>query len=62
MVSILGQQQILKQKNSNWHFGDGCKMLLSQLTHKVGAELEMGDNMVVVKRHGAACHQSMKVK
>ena len=64
MVWILKQQQILKQNNSNWDFPYGCKKLLSQLTYKVnvGAELKMGNNMVVVKRHGAACHQSMKVQ
>ena len=62
VVWILNQQQIIKQNNSNWDFPYGCKKLLSQLTHKVGAEVKMGNNMVVVKRHGAACHQSMKVQ
>ena len=63
MVSILNQQQVLKQKNSNWDFPDDVRLkLLSQLTHKVGAEPKMRNNVVVVKGHGAACNQSMKVQ
>ena len=62
MVSILNQQQIAEQNNSTSDFPYGCKKLLSQLTHKVGAELNMGNTMVVAKGHSAALHQSMKVQ
>ena len=62
MVSILNKRQIFKKNNSNWDFPDGCKKLLSQLALKVGSELKMGNNVTVLKRHGAACNQSVKVQ
>ena len=40
----------------NWDFPDRCNKLLSQLSHKVGAEFKTANKLVLGKRQGAACH------